>query len=221
MKKMTRLCLTLFAAMSMFMMCSISGHAAQGFLKDVLGSTMYLAYGDGGDKYDGFGFDIQEGDQVTCKALTSNSLKVDFVDAQGTWANVSIKMKKAVDGKVQVNVKRGSKTYSKTIKIKWFKKPTITSFKLGSKDYTVVFENTEYFEVHNYLKGKLNVKAPSGWFLQPRVYVEYKKGGKIIGKDWYIGRELPENCIRVAVRINNKKNVDLGRELTLVRMGSY
>ncbi len=126
------------------------------------------------------GFDIQniqKKDKVSCKSSNSKILSVKAVKSDEGYYYILVDPRKAGTVTLSCTVKRGTKSYKISTKIKVinYKNPlskfTIGKTKLLSnldKDANATFTDT--------FKGKLSIKAASGWKIQAICLENYNNG---------------------------------------------
>lgn len=219
MKNLKKLCLSLFVCMAALLAApSLKTMAAQGFLKDVISPVCYRVYNTREDS--GIGIPTESTDKCKFTNLTKSTLKFTNSgrDDDMTFSWQDFRPKKKATGKIRIDVTRGNKTYSKTVKIVWFDLPELQEFKVGTKDYKAkVRNNQSYVDVSSYISGKVSMKLPSSskFVVDPIMQVAYVSNGRVNWKGWYIGRTLPKKCVEVQVSVLAKANTDMSWSYTI------
>ena len=131
------------------------------------------------------------------KSSNSKALKVSTLKSDMDFSLLKFTPKRAGTSTVSFTAKTKSKTYTYTSKVKVVKyQNPFKTLKIGSKNYTSKFKNTDYpgwaFASSDKIKGRLNITAKKGW-----------KVSKI---------ELVNLSTRKAKKIKNKTKIDMSKK---------
>lgn len=208
---MKKICLG-FAMMLavLFAFPTVKTEAAEGILKNYYSGVQYLAYSKNVNAKLYCPWDY--GDRVTFKNLTPKNLTIVSTGYEAaTSAYAELKMKKNTTGKIKVTLKTGGKTYSKTVSVKWYTRPTMKKFSVGGKSYLSKLKKTDfYLELLDYLTGKVSVTAPSGWTVDSQMTVWYRRDdGQLVHTRMSFTKKLPARTAYVGITLTNKSNPEL------------
>ena len=162
-------------------------------------STQKMLYFPGKDAAGANVYYVFSGSDKAITKVKSSNKKVVAVTQSGEFkAMFQMQFKKA--GKAKVTFKYKGKSYTMNVVVAKYTNP-VKTYKIGSKNYASKFKKSPfYFAGGKVLKGKVTVKAATGWKFK---HFEYYKNGKLKTAKSY---KLSGNEGQVTAVLQHKKS---------------